>query len=103
MKVVFRPAARRDVLLQVAFYIDQQALDAAARFPLAVEAAVGQIRALPDLGRLQHLKGAKWSGLRSWPIPEFEDLRVYYFHTEPGHIRIIRIVHGRRDLGLLFD
>jgi len=32
MKVVIRPAARRDILLQAGYYIDEHALDAAERF-----------------------------------------------------------------------
>jgi len=103
MKVVFRPAARRDVILQVGYYIDRNAEHAAERFPLAVEEAVHQITRQPDMGPLQHFKGSRWTGLRSWPVPGFEELRIYYLRPQPALIRILRIVHGRRDLGLLFD
>ena len=39
MKVGVRPAARRDIILQVGYYLEQRAYDAAERFPPAVQEA----------------------------------------------------------------
>jgi plasmid stabilization system protein ParE len=31
-------------------------------------------------------------------VPGFEDIRIYYLQPQPGLIRGIRVLHGRRDL-----
>lgn len=101
-KIVLRPAARRDILMQVGYYIEENAMDAAREFPSAVEEGVQQIQERPGLGSPRFFKGARWKGLRSWPVPGFEDVRIYYLHPEPSLIRVLRIVHGKRDLGVVF-
>lgn len=101
-KIVLRPAARRDILLQMAYYLDEDAVDAARRFPSAVEEGFRQLRERPGVGSPRFFKDAKWKGLRSWPVPGFEDVRIYYLHPEPSLIRVLRIVHGKRDLGVVF-
>lgn len=103
MKIVLRPAARRDVILQVGYYIDELAYEAAERFPAAVETAVQQIAERPDIGSLQFFDSPKLKGLRCRPVPGFEDIRIYYLQLQPGLIRVIRILHGRRDLAEIFN
>lgn len=46
-RIVLRPAARRDVLLQVAYYLDEDTVDAARRFPWAVEEGFQQFQERP--------------------------------------------------------
>ena len=41
------------------------------------------------------------SGLRSWPIPGFDEICIYYVATEDV-VRIVRILQGRRDLERIF-
>ena len=101
MKIVLRPAARRDIILQVAHYIDELAYHAAAGFPSAVEVAVQQIREQPGIGSPRSFDNPKLKGLRAWPVPGFEDIRIYYLHPQPSMIRIIRVLHGKRDLALI--
>jgi toxin ParE1/3/4 len=76
MKIVLRPAARRDILLQVGYYVDELAFDAAERFPVAVECVLNDIREHPAIGAPQLFRSTKLAGLRSWPVPGFEDIRV---------------------------
>lgn len=57
MKVVFRPAARRDILLQIAYFIDHHADDDAARFPRAVEDTVAFLAEHPDAGAPKGVSG----------------------------------------------
>jgi hypothetical protein len=37
------------------------------------------------------------SGLRSWPVKGFEAIRIYYVE-DPGSLRVVRILHGKRDV-----
>jgi plasmid stabilization system protein ParE len=43
------------------------------------------------------LDNPRLKGLRSWPVSGFEAHRIYYVET-PDAIRVIRILHGMRDL-----
>lgn len=36
-------------------------------------------------------------GNPSWPVPGFEDIRVYYL-AQQDVVRIVRVLHGKRDL-----
>lgn len=48
MKIGVRPAARRDIILQVGYYLEQRAYDAAERFPPAVQEAFARIQEQPQ-------------------------------------------------------
>ena len=76
MKHVIRPAARRDVLLQFEHYLKENASDVAARFLQAVEKAVEQLLEMPGMGAPKPLKNSSLTGLRSWPVSGFEEIRV---------------------------
>ena len=71
-----RPAARRDILAQVAHYLDELAYEAAERFPLALREAVLQIEQQPGIGSPRKFKNPSLAGLRSWPVPGFEESRI---------------------------
>ena len=42
------------------------------------------------------------SGLRSWPVRGFPAMRIYYIHSG-GDLRIVRILHGKRDINPLLE
>ncbi|MGV3724608.1 MAG: type II toxin-antitoxin system RelE/ParE family toxin [Actinomycetota bacterium] len=96
-RLVIRTAARADILQQVEYYLDEFAFDAARRFPLAVQTAMGQSQEMPGIGAAKVLNNPRLKGLRSWPVSGFEAHRIYYVET-PDAIRVIRILHGMRDL-----
>lgn len=102
MRVAFRPKARRDVILQVGYYLDQLAWDAAERFPQAVDEAVSHLERHPDSGSPRQFSNSKLAGLRSWPVPGFEEMRIFYTRPQTDLIRVIRVLHAKRDLGHLF-
>jgi plasmid stabilization system protein ParE len=102
MRIVVRPVARRDIILQVGYYLDELAFEAAERFSAAVEIAMQQIGEQPGIGSLRFFDSPKLQGLRCRPVPGFEDIRIYYLHPQPGLIRIIRVLHGKRDLAAIF-
>lgn len=99
MKLVLRTAARGDVLSQVAYLLEESAFGAAARFSEAVEEAFEQIRKNPGIGAPRPFENPRLKGLRSWPVPGFEHIRIYYLQPDRHTIRVVRILHGKRDLG----
>jgi len=97
VKRFVRSAARRDIQRQLRYYlVDLNAPEVALRFQDSVEEAMRVIGRNPAIGSPRST--AKLPGLRSSPVPGFEDIPVYYVHT-PAVLRIVRVLHGSRDLG----
>jgi plasmid stabilization system protein ParE len=67
MKIGVRPAARRDIILQVGYYLEQRAYDAAERFPPAVQEAFARIQEQPGIGTPCSFNHLSW--LTSAPGP----------------------------------
>jgi plasmid stabilization system protein ParE len=42
------------------------------------------------------------TSLRSWPVAGFEAIQIYYVPDE-GAVRIIRILHGKRDVKSILE
>ncbi|MBL0158949.1 MAG: type II toxin-antitoxin system RelE/ParE family toxin [Bryobacterales bacterium] len=103
MKLVVRPAAHADILNQIKHYVDELADTAAERFAAAVQEAIEQIQKQPGIGSPRIIDNPRLFGLRSWPVPGFEDIRLYYLQPQPKLIRVIRVLHGKRDLGAILE
>jgi plasmid stabilization system protein ParE len=52
---------------------------------------------MPQMGAPKALKDLALEGLRSWPVKGFEEIYIFYV-TEGQTVRIIRVLHGKRDL-----
>ena len=89
-------------LEQFAYLLEQAAPDAAQRFLDAVDRASARIQEMPGVGGPKDLPNSRLRGLRSWPVPGFEAVRIYYLETEDT-IRVVRVLHGRRDVGRLLE
>ncbi|MBS1822264.1 MAG: type II toxin-antitoxin system RelE/ParE family toxin [Acidobacteria bacterium] len=101
MKLVVRPAAREDILRQYRYYLIEQGAEAAAeRFLVAVQDAIDQVLRRPGVGTPKVINKDELRGLRSWPAKGFSAIRVYYLVTNET-IRVVRVLHGKRDLGQL--
>jgi len=75
---IIRPRARDDIIRQFRWYLlEQDAPEAAFRFLDAVEESVKQLMLTPDMGAPKRLRNPVLAGLRSWPVQEFEDIRIY--------------------------
>ena len=92
MRVSLLPASRRDILLHVEYPLEEYAYDAAERFPLAVGDAIEFLIQQPEAGT------SSLAALRSWPVPGFPKIRLYYLRPEPSELHVVRILHGARDL-----
>ena len=78
------------------YLVELDVPEVALRFLDSVEDAIRVIIRNPGIGSQRPFPNLP--GLRSWPVPGFEDIRVYYVQT-PGVLRIVRVLHGSRDLG----
>jgi len=103
MNVYIRTAARQDILRQLSYYLDDKDAPAIAhRFLNAVESAMEMLRRTPEVGAPKGLENPNLLGLRSWPISGFPAMRIYYIHTSDT-LRIVRVLHGRRDINPLLE
>ena len=103
MKLVIRSAAREDILRQYEYYlVERNAERAAERFLDSARGAIEYVFKRPGVGAPRILKCAALTGLRSWPVKGFAQIRVYYL-VSTNEVRIVRVLHGKRDVGLLLD
>ena len=84
------------------YLIEKDAEVAANRFVAAVQAAISQVSREPGIGAPKNLRNAKLAGLRSWPIKGFSEVRVYYLVSKDA-VRVVRVLHGRRDIYPLLE
>jgi toxin ParE1/3/4 len=102
-KLVFRSAARADVLEQFTYLVEQNAPAAAERFLEAIDRATARILELPGIGSAKESANLLLHNLRSWPVPGFSAVRIYYQETGET-IRVVRVLHGKMDVeGILED
>lgn len=103
MNVVLSPRANADILDQYRYYLVEQDAEAAAeRFLSAVPLAIEALRLHPGIGSRKQLSNPMLRELRSWPVLGFSAIRLYYLHNEDT-IRILRVLHGKRDIDPLFE
>ena len=98
MRTVPTPAARGDILSQFRYYAFEQGVpDVGFRFLDAVEAAIARLGEMPAIGAPQHFETPALAGVRAWPVPGFEDIRLYYLETADV-LLIVRVLHDKRDV-----
>ena len=103
MKIEIYPRAEADIINQFRYYIVENVLSTLApqdapatafRFREAVMECVERLKPHPRMGTL--FRGSI-SGLRSSPVKGFEAIWIYYVDV-PGSLRVIRILHGKRNV-----
>jgi plasmid stabilization system protein ParE len=103
VKHTIRPAARDDIIRQFRYYlVDRDKPEVANRFLEAVDKSVEKILRTPNAGVPKHLSNPSLAGLRSWPVEEFEDIRIYYL-AQGDEVRVIRVLHGKRDIARILE
>lgn len=100
-RIVRTPRANEDLFEHAAFIADDNP-DAARRFLTAAEAALGRIADNPHIGRAETFDLPRLAGLRSWAVPGFRAVRVYY-QVKADEVFVVRVLHGARDLPPLFE
>lgn len=89
-KLLLTPATRRD-LAEIWSYIAEHNTDAADRVLAAIGLVVEMIASHPYVGRSRDELS---SGLRSFPTGKY----VVFYRNLPNAVRIIRVLHGARNL-----
>ena len=103
MKVSYRQAASDDVVRQFRYSLVSLNLpEIAIRFQDAVRRTVESLREHPFVGPRYGSSSPQLQNLRSWPVAGFEAIRIYYLLDEDA-IRVIRILHGKRDVKRILE
>lgn len=97
MKHRLEPLARIDILNRYEYYLDQASEEIAERFLTNTQASIRKLLDFPTIGAPYHCRDPRLAGLRSWPIEDFESVRLYYL-TDDDSIQVIRVLHGRQDV-----
>jgi toxin ParE1/3/4 len=74
----------------------------AIRFREAVRRTIRSLSQNPYVGPRYASGNPRVENLRSWPVAGFEAIRIYYA-LEVDAILIIRILHGKRDIGQILE
>ena len=103
MKSFISDAARDDILRQYRYLLtERESPSTAERFLASIQKAIGQICKSPSIGSPRFFNNPKLIGLRSWGVQDFSSIRVYYL-LSGDTIRIIRVLHGKRDVGRVLE
>jgi toxin ParE1/3/4 len=98
VKISYRQASRDDVTRQFRYYLLKLDLpEVAVRFKEAVRKTAKAIGKQPGAAPPYRLRNPQLQNLRSWPVAGFEAIR-FYFLAEDETIRVIRILHGKRNI-----
>ena len=102
MNLFIQESAQQDILRQVEWYADKGLPEVARRFYAAALDAIDALMAMPDAGPPKPSGNPHLAGLRSWPVRDFDEFRVYYL-ARPEMLRIVSVLHGKRDIGTILD
>ena len=94
--VVPRELANRDVDDAIAYFLSEDAEQAALGFIDAVEQAYAHIARHPATGSPRYAHELNLPGLCFWPLARYPHL-VFYIER-PQHIDVWRVLHGQRDI-----
>jgi toxin ParE1/3/4 len=95
-------AAEADVARQVGRYAVQGLPHIARRFHAAILIAIDALIATPQAGPPRPTTNPALSGLRTWPVKGFDGFWIYYLAT-PERLTVVRVLHGKRDIGIVLD
>lgn len=99
--VIKTPAAKQD-LRSIADYIAADNVDAALRFLDTAEHAFSSLADMPKMGEAMDFTNIP--GCRHWVMPEpFSNYVIFYIPLETGGIKLIRVLHGARNIDDIFD
>lgn len=94
--VIPRAKAEQDVEDIIAYYLREQAPQAALGFVDALEKTLLKIGRHPSLGASRYAHELDLPGLRYWLLPRFPYL-VFYRELQ-DHVDLWRILHAQRDV-----
>lgn len=100
-KITYRQKALEDIA-EIVQYLAMENPNSAKLFRKALEETIEVIAAMPEIGSQRHFKHPDLANVRFVPIKQFEK-HLVFFQVCDNNLHIIRIVHGARDLPVLFQ
>lgn len=94
--VIPRALAKRDVDEAIAWYLNENAVQAALGLIDALEQAYTLIARHPATGSTRYALELNLPGLRSWPLKNYPYL--VFFVERADSIDVWRVLHAQRDL-----
>jgi toxin ParE1/3/4 len=86
-------------LEEIHFSIALDNPEAAERFLEAVAVSLRVLCQYPSLGPRYQSNEPDLSGVRLWPVRKFRNYLIFYRpEPEAGRLRVIRVLHGARDI-----
>lgn len=102
-RILRREAAKRDLVAQWVWYAENAGIETADRFLEAAEESLILLARNPAVGCTSRFARKELQGVRHSPVTgAFHRILLFYFPLREG-IDLLRVVHGARDLDLLFD
>lgn len=94
--VILRERASRDIDEAIAYYLGEDAEDAALGFIDALEDAYKRLGRHPGIGSPRYSHELGITGLRSWTLKRHPYL-IFYVDQEE-HVDVWRVLHAERDI-----
>lgn len=89
--------AEQDITLQYNWYLENADVEVAERYLKAVDQAIQDLAAHPDVGLRRHFQSPELEGIRSFQAARpFNKHLIFYQAGET--LSIERVMHGARDL-----
>ena len=89
-------------LISCARFLQSYNVEVAIRFLEAFDKTVEFLNQSPLIGEICPYPNPLFEGTRVWRIHGFKHYLVFY-RVLPNELEIIRVLHGSRDLGVLFS
>ncbi len=94
--VIPRALAVQDIDEAIAYYLSEDAVQAALGFVDALEGAYTYIARNPATGSPRYAHELNLPGLRTWSLTSYPHL-IFYVERD-NHIDVWRVLHGQRDI-----
>lgn len=102
-EVLFHPRAREDITDQATYLAGEASIALAERFLESVERTTSHLAEMPRMGRpWRGTRRETRRGVRVWRVEGFPKILIFY-RAEGSTLRIIRVLHGARDLPPLIE
>jgi len=99
-QVIVHGAARFDAI-DIAYFIAEDSLESSVFISEALDGAFELLAEFPGVGVSRDYDNPKLRGMRMWPIPDFPNYLIF-FQADNSELRVLRILHGARDIQSLF-
>ena len=91
-----RASAKRDLVEHYVYLAENAGIETAERFLRNADKSFGDLSKHPGLGAPLALRSLQLTGLRKWPVGEFEKILIFYLPRTRG-VSIVRVLHAAQD------